>query len=555
MSAPEVQDTPPMPGVPPAAEAAEATAAPSDRARIARAAAILMLGTILSRVLGLGREQITSYLFGTGDKVAAFTIADNINTMLFDLVVSGMMEAALIPVLSAYAGPEQREEMRRIVGALLVIALGLVGAAVVVMELFAPGVVHVMTALGGQGEAHGPETVALTVSLVRLILPAVLLLALSAILMSTLYALQRFTRPALSLAARNAAIVAAALLLGRALDVRSLAVGILAGAVLMVAIQLPGLRDALPRPNLGFRHPAIRRILGLYLPIALGLVSNTVAVVIDRNLAWGVGEHALGAMRYATALNQTILGLVAAATSLASLPTLSRHFAAGDDEAFRRTLANGLKMVTVMVVPATFGLAAIAWPAVRLLFEHGATDATGARWITIALLGYLPGTLFAAFDQVMIFAFYARHNTRTPVVVGVLAVGVYFAVALSLVRPLGMLGLVLANSAQFAFHALAMWALLRRELGRVGDATVTRTMRAAVGVGALMAAGVLALARALEALPVGPAGAAALAWELLAVGLPIAVGAAIYAGGLHALHVEEVRAIKQAALRRLGRAG
>src|SRR6185312_2825922 len=113
-----------------------------------------------------------------------------------------------------------------------------------------------------------------------------------------------------------------------------------------------------------------------------------------------------------------------------------------------------------MVVPATLGLAVIAWPAVRLLFYHGATNSAGAHAIFIALLGYLPGTFFAAFDQVLIFAYYARQNTRTPVIVGVLAVGVYFVFALSLVSPLGMTGLVLANSAQFTFHALAMWFLL-----------------------------------------------------------------------------------------------
>ncbi|HET7035475.1 MAG TPA: hypothetical protein VFI42_07325, partial [Thermomicrobiaceae bacterium] len=88
----------------------------SDRERIVKAAVIIMLGTLASRVLGLGREQISSYLFGTGDAIAAFTVADNIHSMLFDLVMSGMMEAALVPVLSAYTAPEQREELRRITG-------------------------------------------------------------------------------------------------------------------------------------------------------------------------------------------------------------------------------------------------------------------------------------------------------------------------------------------------------------------------------------------------------------------------------------------------------
>lgn len=537
-----------------AEEAAEISAtAGSDRRQIAKAAAIIMVGTILSRVLGLGREQITAVLFGTGDQVAAFTIADNIHTMLFDLVISGMMQAALVPVLSAYSAPEQRAELRRITGALLMLALIVVGGAVLLLELFAPTVVTAMTALGGGAEARGEATVALTVQLVRLILPTVLLLAFSTILMSTLYALQRFTRPALALAVRNAAIVAAAMTLGRTVGIESLVIGILIGALLLALLQLSGLRDAMPRLNFGFRHPAIRRILALYLPISVGLIGNTFALVIDRNLAWGVGPHALGAMRYATALNQMILGIVAAAISLAALPTLSRHFAAKDEAAFQRTLSNGLKMVTVLVVPATFGMAAIAWPAVSLLFFHGETRFQGAHAIWIALLAYLPGTFFAAFDQVLIFAYYARQNTRTPVIVGVLAVGVYLLVALSLVRPLGMTGLVLANSAQFTFHAIVMWFLLRRALGRVGDQTVARTLRAALMVGAVMAVATYVAVVGLQSVLQPGQDAPGLFGRLALVVLPVGIGAIIYTGGLHLLGVEEIRDIQRGITRRLGR--
>jgi putative peptidoglycan lipid II flippase len=532
------------------------TAAPSERSQIARGAAIIMVGTILSRILGLVREQITSWLFGTGDAVAAFTIADNIHTMLFDLVISGMMQAALVPVLSAYATKETRDELRKIVGALLMLALLVVGGAVIFLEIFAPQVVTLMTGLGGGAEARDQETVELTVQLVRMILPAVLLLSISTILMSTLYAMQRFTRPALSLAARNAAIVAVALMLGRSdFGIRSLVVGILLGAALMILIQAPGLRDVMPRPNFNFRHPAITRILALYIPIFIGLISNTIALVVDRNLAWGVDPNALGAMRYATAVNQMVLGVVAAAISLAALPTLSRHFANRDDAAFQRTLSNGLKMVTIMVVPATLGLAAISWPAVDLLFFHGATDQVGARAIQIALLAYLPGTFFAAYDQVLIFSYYARQNTRTPVIVGVLAVGVYFAFALLLIRPLGMAGLVLANSAQFTFHAIVMWLLLRRALGSVGDATVGRTIRIALGVGVVMAAAVFLLSQGLGQLPIPghdrDSGALAILHQTLMVAIPVAAGAALYVAGLWRLGVEEIRLISASIRRRI----
>jgi putative peptidoglycan lipid II flippase len=521
-----------------------------ERARVARAAGVLMIGVVLSRVLGLVREQVTSYFWGTTDAIAAFTIADNVHTMLFDLVISGMLQAALVPVLSAYAVSERLEEFRRIVGALLVWVAVVVGAVVVLVAMAAPWVVWGMTALGGGEAARGAETFQLTIRLVRLIVPAVLLLAFSTVLMGALYALQRFTQPSLALSVRNAAIVACALLLGHSLGVTSLVVGVLLGAFGLAALQLWGLRDCLPRLNLSLWHPAIRQIFLLYLPIFLGLFANTVALTVDRNLAWGVDPHALGAMRYATALNQMILGLVAAATSLAALPTLSRHHASGNEDAYQRTLALGLKFVALLIFPTVLGMAALGWPIVTLLFYHGATDLEGARAIWIALLGYLPGTLFAAFDQILIFAAYARRNTQTPVLVGVLSVGVYFLVALALVRSLGMLGLVLGNTAQFVAHTLVMWWVLRRWLGRVGDGTVAHTMRASALAATLMAlvVGSLAIVASQWQAPE----ASGVAWRLLVVGANVVVGAACYAVLMRLFRVEEFLALTRLVRARFG---
>jgi putative peptidoglycan lipid II flippase len=523
---------------------------------IAIAALIIASGNILSRLLGLVREQVAANMFGVGDQIAAFTIADNIHTMLFDLVISGMMQAALIPVLSQYTSIEKRAELRHITGALMTLAVLVIGAIVGVLMIFAPTAVRAMTVLGGGEEARGPETFALTVEIVRIILPAVLLLAVSTILMSTLFALQRFTLPSLSLSLRNVAIVVSALTLGRtAFGVRSLALGIVLGALLLIVVQLPGLRDVMPRPNFHFRHPAIRRIGLLYLPIFIGLFANSVALIVDRNLAWGTSPEALGAMRYATTLNQMVLGLVAAAISLASLPALSRYWAAGDEDAYWATLARGLRMVTVLVVPATFGLAVLSWPTVQLVFQHGATDRDSAIQILIALLVYLPGTLFAAFDQVLIFAYYARQNTKTPQIVGVIAVGVYFIFALTLVQPFGMAGLVAANSAQFIFHTIVMIVLIRRLLPVGPDGTrrldggrVTRTIRvcavAAFGM-AWVTGGVAFMLNANLPGWTGPIGSTIREATVLLI--PVGIGAVIYAIGLLLFKVEEMEFI----LRRL----
>jgi len=515
---------------------------------IAGAAILLMLGTVLSRVLGLAREQLASGEFGTGDEIAAFTVADNVATLVYDLLVSGMLQAALIPVLAQWAAPDAaaRAELRRISGALLTLVLLAVGIFAGLGMVFAPLVVRGMTALGGDGGARGVATVELTVTLVRWILPSTVLLCAAAVLMAVLHAIGRVTGPSLALAARNAAVLVAIVAFSGSLGVKSLALGsvIGAGAILLLQIWPLAQAGALPRPNFDLRHPAVREVLRLYGPVFLGLIVSTVAVVVDRNLAWGAGEDALGAMRYATTIVQMVLGVVAAAISLAALPTLARHFAGGNETAYRATLSRAIAMTALLIVPATFGLAAIAKPTVDLLFRHGATGDAGAREIVIALLGYLPGTLAAAFDQVLIFACYARRDTKTPVIVGVVSVGIYFLVSLTLVQPFGMLGLVLANSAQWGGHALILWWVMRRRLGPETDAAVRGSVVVIVAASLVAAAIALGLWLGLDAvLPASGSGIASLVREIAVVGAPVTVAGVVYIAILLWRRIEEMRTL------------
>lgn len=515
-------------------------------------ALMLIMGTLLSRLLGLGREFLAAERFGTGDAIAAFTIADNVQTLIFDLTLSGMLQAALIPVFAARLGadPRSRHELRRISGALVTLTLVLVGGLSVIAFTFAPVVVRFMTVLGGGEAQRGTETTALTIQLVRWIMPAVILLGIGTVLMAVLHAARRVAAPAMGLAVRNAAVFATILLAGNWLGIRSFALGTVIGAAAMVLLQVVPLArlGLMPILNLDLKQPAVGQILRLYLPVFVGLLVSTTGVVIDRNLAWGAGEDALGAMRYATTLVQMVLGLVAAAIALASLPVLARHFAAGDEASFAAVMSRALRMVTVLVLPATFGMAALAVPVVALLFGHGATGESGQRAITIALLGYLPGTICAAYDQVLIFAFYARGNTRTPVIIGVVAIGMYLLVAFALVERLGMLGLVLANSAQFATH-LGVLGLVGRRRFWHRDLALERTFWRSGAASGLSAAsaflGWLALQSVAEPLVLA---------ELFLVVLPMLIGLASYVIAARAFklsEVDELLAVAGGALRNL----
>jgi len=516
--------------------------------RIAKAAGILMLGNVASRFLGVFREQVIAALFGASGLTDAFVAASAVPATVYDLMIGGAISAALIPVFSDYA--DEPEELARLASAVIGLAtlalVGVVGA----LAFLAPALVAIL------GAGFAPQVREQAIALVRLILPAVLFMGLSGVLTAILYSRQKFALPAFAVAIYNAGIIATALLLADRVGIESLVIGTLIGALLQVLLQLPGLRPLRLGFSLDLSHPAIRRIAGLYLPVALGLVVTMAGVFVDRNLASRTGEGNMAAMRFATLLIQFPIGLVATALSLAVLPSLSRHAsrAHGDSSPqalhpYKRTLTLGLKMALLAMLPATIGLVILREPIVQLLYQRGQFDAYDASRTSLAFLFYSPQLPFVALDQILIFAFYARKNTVVPVLVGVLSIGAYLAAALSLVGPLGMPGLCLANAIQNSLHGLVLLGIIWRLLGGLGGYGLGAVAAKATIASAVMGGVIYTLLSLLSgALP----GASGLAVLLLAAG---GLGAAVYGLLLLVLRVQELDEILGLFRRRLpGRA-
>jgi putative peptidoglycan lipid II flippase len=499
---------------------------------VAQAAGIIALGNIASRVLGVVRDTVKADLFGAAGPLSAYEVAALVPTMIYDLLVGGMSNAALVPVLSNYVAPERRAELWHLLGNLLSLVAVILSVFVLLVEALAPQVVWLL------GGGLTPDLQALAARLLRLCVPAVLFLNLAGVVSATLYALKRFTFPAFTAAAFNAAVVVCALLLSERWGVASLAVGLLVGSVLQIALQLPGLRDARWRFTLDLNHPALRRIMRLYVPIFLGLVVNQLAVALSYNLASRTGDRSINWMRYSATLIQFPLGLIATAVSIAILPTLSCQATGGQPGLFKNTLARGLRLVLALTIPATA-------PIVALLFEHGDFAPADTVATAEALRCALLGLVFASIDQPLIFAFYARKNTLTPALVGVWTTLLYALMAL-LPWWLGVLTLpllILANSIKLAAHALTMLVLTRRKMGGLGGHGIWRLVVKATVASAVMGGAVHVAAGKLA--HIAPAG---LAGEVLLVGGAGIIGAIIYGALAALLRMEEVGLARQAVL-------
>lgn len=513
-----------------------------EEAGIAQAATVIALGNVSSRILGLIRETVISHLFGATGMVSAFRVASIVPTMIYDLLIGGMISAALVPVFSDYASPEKRQELWRLASALFTLVTIVSCLIVIALELVAPLVAWIL------GGGFDIPLLSQTTALMRLIMPAVLFLGISGATTGFLYANKRFTYPALGASLFNAGIIIGAFLLADRIGIASLSLGVLLGSILQLAIQLPGLRDLQFSLSLDFSHPGLRRMAILYLPVALGLLISQVGIAIDRNLASRTGEQSIAWMQNATTLIQFPLGLVAVAISTAILPSLSRFATAANMARFRHTLGMGLRIVVLLIVPATVGLLVLATPIIALLFEHGAFQPYDTAHTAQALRVYLIGLPFAAIDQLLIFAFYARKDTKTPVLVGVLGVFIYLGAALTLIAPLGMIGLVLANSVQLSSHALVMLFLTHRHFdGLRGQGLAQTTLKVLVASG--LTGFVVYLMRQLTDLVASKS----LWGELLIVGGAAGLGLISYAVLASLLRVEEIRLVRELVLSRWAR--
>ena len=527
---------------PPSITSLAVSSGPGSEAGLGRAASILGVGNVASRLIGLVRESVISWYFGSSGQLSAFNLAARVPAMIYDLLVGGMLSAALVPVFSDYARPDRRHELARVASAMLSLIAAAMGIIVLLLELFASPLSSVLA------HFEDPALQEVLTRCLRLIAPAVLLFGLSGGVTGLLYALKRFSYTAMAGAVFNLGIVISAPLLAGRIGVYSLALGVVLGSILQLAVLLPGQRDLRLGFSIAWGHPGVRRILHLYVPIALGLMVTQVQIVIDGRWASETGAQSVSWMRYATTLIQMPLGLVPVAISLAALPSLAQRASAEDWDAFRSILARGLRLVLVLLLPATVGLWVLATPVIRLLFEHGSFTPADTSMTASALRLYLLGLPFAGVDFLLNYTFYARQDTRTPAIVGVIAVGFYFVAAFALKGPFGFLGLVLADSIKQAGHALIMSVLLVISLGQLPHQGILRPALLAAGGSLLMGLIVWCLALWLQGIvPAGILG------ELLVVAVPSAFGGALYLLLLRRLRVGEAAALVAAFARVLRR--
>jgi putative peptidoglycan lipid II flippase len=519
----------------------------TENQQLARAAGTVMLAILAGQVFSLLSSIVITNAFGTGIENEAFNAANRLPDILYNLVAGGALASAFIPTFTALLTKGERSKAWYLASAianLITIIFILLG---ILIAVFAPWVVRTILAPG----FTDPEKFKLTVDLVRIQLLAPIIFGLSGLSMGILNSHRSFLWPALAPMMYSIGKILGVVLLAPSMGVYGLAIGVVVGALLHGLIQLPSLLKLPERKyslTLGFKLPDVREVARLMGPRLLGVAFVQLNFLINTRLASLMPPGSVTAVALGFSLMMIPEAAIAQAIAIAALPTFSAQAAAGRLQEMRRSLANLLRGLLFLAVPASLGLILLRQPLVALIFQRGQFDNASTRLVAWALLWYAAGLLGHSVVEIVSRAFYALHDTRTPVFVGVGAMSLNVGLSIllsSLFVKWGWMphgALALANSTATFLEMSVLLYFMRRKLTGLDGSSVLNGL-----IKALLAAAVMGLALWgwLE-LSHGTS-----AWLIVLGGM--LAGLVVYTLALLVLRVPELSMLYHAVLRRLKR--
>lgn len=432
-----------------------------------RSTSILSLGTLSSRILGFLRDIVLARLLGTGFRADAFFVALKIPNLFRDMVGEGATNAAVIPVLAEYHQKE-REQFWNFVNIVLTLALIVLSLIAVLGIIGAPLIVRMIA----PGFLEDPKKLELTIRLTKIMFPYLVLIGLTSYSMGILYTFRSFVVPAFTPCLLNIAIIGSAFFASRNMEepLYGLAIGVLIGGVLQLALQLPamfrvGFRWKPPR---SLRHPGARKIGRLLVPRMIGSGVYQMTVLIDTfcaSLASIVGAGGISAIYFANRIIQFPMGIFSVAMASALLPSLSGMANKDDKEGIKKTLVFFLENIFFVMFPTTIMLLFLSTPIIRVLFQRGEFDAYSTNITAWALTCYSIGLFSFGGIKILVTTFHALQDTKTPVKVAGICLVVNAILNFVLMHPLKVGGIALASAIAGTIDFLILFFVMDRRLG------------------------------------------------------------------------------------------
>jgi putative peptidoglycan lipid II flippase len=515
---------------------------PGHARRLARNTAFFSFATGLSRLLGLAREVVAASYFGVSGAMSAFTIAFQVPNLVRALFADSALQGAFVPVFTELLEKGERREAFRVASSLFFLILLVLGAATALFILLA----EPLMSLFAPGFDDDPALKDLTVNLARLMFPIVVLLALSGLVVGMLNSFEHFAVPALAPVAWNVVIILALVGLVPVLpeddEIYAYAIGILAGTIVQFLLPLPWLRGRGGHftVRLDWRNEHVRRVLWLMLPVTLALGLINLSLLINSLFGTLVSVEAPAAIDKAFRIYQLPQGLFSISIATILFPTLSRYAARGAGADLRRTMANGIRLIGLLLIPSAVLMAVLAEPIIRLVYERGAFGPEATDLTSTALFWWSLSLPFQGISLLFSRTFFSLQRPWATTALAGLNLVVNAALAAALYGPFEIAGIVLGTVVGTIVMCVAQGWILRDSLGGIeGSRLVSATLRMLIAA-ALMGAAAYGAWYGLDELLGG-----SLAAQLVEVLVALAVGVGVYAAAVWALRVPEAHQVRE----------
>jgi len=512
--------------------------------QIARAAGTVMFAIVFGQIAGLISKILVARAFPAADLDAFFT-ANRVSETLFNLIAAGALGSAFLPTFTGLLVKDERIPAWKLASSLINLVTLILSIAALLSAVFAPQIVRYLLAPGLSRE---PEIFTLAVNLLRIQSVSAVLFGIGGLVISILNAHQVFFIPQITAAMYQLGQIFGVLVLARWMGIYGLAWGVVIGAGLFVLIQLPSLFKLKGEYSfsLGWGNQHVAKVIQLMGPRVFGTAIVQLNFWVNNNLSSKMVEGSIQSISYGFALMVMAQAAIAQSVAIAAMPTFSAQHALGKVDEMRSSLASALRGIFLMALPASVGLILLARPIVSMLFERGEFNATITEMTAWALVWYAAGLVGHSVMEVLTRAFYAQQDTKTPVIIGAIAMGLNIVFSILFSKffaqigwiPVG--GLAFANSLATALEATALFIFMHKRLNGIeGKSILDGAWR--VGLAGLgMAIGLLLWIQITGGMN---------RW-LVALG-GVAIGGIVYLMGVVILKVPEVQQVFGAIRRRL----
>jgi putative peptidoglycan lipid II flippase len=450
-----------------------------------------MLAILFGQLMGLIRGILVASAFPAAE-LDAFSAANRVSETLFNLIAAGALGSAFLPTFTGLLVRNDRTSAWKLASSLINLVTLILCLAALLAALLAPQIVRYLLA---PGLSRDPHLFALTVNLLRIQSISAVLFGLGGLVISILNAHQIFFIPQITAAMYQIGQIFGVLVLARWVGIYGLAWGVVIGASLFLLIQLPPLFKLRGEfsPSLGWTNPDLHNVIRLMGPRVFGAAVVQLNFWVNTNLGSRMAAGSLISLAYGFMLMLMAQAVIAQSVAIAAMPTFSAQHALGKQDELRTSLASALRGMFLLALPASLGLILLARPIVSMLYQRGEFNATVSEMTAWALIWYAAGLVGHSVMEVLTRAFYAQHDTKTPVVIGTIAMGLNVLFSFTFARVFSQIGwmphggLALANSLATALEATALFIFMHRRLHGIEGNHILRgfTMStvAALGMG------------------------------------------------------------------------